>query len=1068
MPDEQKPTDFPEPPEPPESGTPQTVETAPTPLEETKEEGISPESAAEEAAKASFKTTMDSFWKKHLKGERLPEEDEKTDVTRAQTAKLVGTSLFGAAASIVGFKLLADLPRWVVQKYYTTEEQKRLSAAFEAGEKSVEEEGKEGTSDVVKEKAVALEKAIDDSKYLSAAQKEKLKEDMRGVQDRYDEDLTMTRKKRGEAVAKLLDETIQTRVKGVTVVKETVNSVLALSSLSALRGAGYGAVALYERYQKVSKEKKEGKRTESLAKELVVNGFKETWNKLAWKGEGSKKEKAIAFAAAAGTVLRFVGIGGLASTEIMNEGVSEAIGKTLSAWEQKSAGEFVADNFEENIHRVTGGLFRGAVETPAPEAPEAEGPDVEPDHGSSRGEVEAQVQDGVSGKAEAPDAGYVEAPAPDAGPQTRGEVPVSREVSPAEPAELQAREAVPEQGVVPEKVEAPEGKSGDIQEQTVLKEALKSGIVEKGDGATQAALRGLGKDELKHFGLENATPKRLAAFMRDAMKNAGMSSEDHLTHKAIGHVSFRVEEISGKPMLVGYDLQTLKQIPRAELFSQRLMEHIEPSPIEPVPEPEVPPTEPAEFQKEIMSDFLKRRPEYQTPQEEMVLEKTLRGMEKGKYDKSELFNAAAAPESAVPESAVPESAVPESAVPESVALAEAPAVEVPADTSKFTLANAVMREGVSSERVEEVNKELARVKRVYQEVTRAMRENVPDTREEIQKVASAMRDAQSKYGAFLKEGWQKDFMDRISEPAPSAPEVEVVSSPLPRGDGGGSAEAPAAVPTPSSAQEVSASAVEAIVPEPAPIPVAPRVEPAPTSPHIEAAPASEAPARASDLAQRTEGSFAEQGKVADAYANLAETGKPFAIRVRDLREMVNEGGRSTPISMNGTTFFEKNGGFMFRLDGLKGKEFPLNENTIHAIDARYSLLKAFGDAAHNNPDDLNVAIEQYQHSLKEALGIDVKKILEETQDAKVEKSELGELIPVSELIPQNKTATESQRNIIVWLVGKLKLNDEELTRLASQPVISGSNFEVRPGLKVLQNYDWVRAARLLLMKKGKW
>src|SRR3989338_5133509 len=316
MPDEQKPTDFPEPPEPPESGTPQTVETAPTPLDETKEEGISPESAAEEAAKASFKTTMDSFWKKHLKGERLPEEDEKTDVTRAQTAKLVGTSLFGAAASIVGFKLLADLPRLVVQKYYTTEEQKRLSAAFEAGEKSVEEEGKEGTSDVVKEKAVALEKAIDDSKYLSAAQKEKLKEDMRGVQDRYDEDLTMTRKKRGEAVAKLLDETIQTRVKGVTVVKETVNSVLALSSLSALRGAGYGAVALYERYQKVSKEKKKGKRTEALAEELVVNGFKETWNKLAWKGEGSKKEKAIAVAAAAGTVLRFVGIGRLAATEI--------------------------------------------------------------------------------------------------------------------------------------------------------------------------------------------------------------------------------------------------------------------------------------------------------------------------------------------------------------------------------------------------------------------------------------------------------------------------------------------------------------------------------------------------------------------------------------------------------------------------------------------------------------------------------------------------------------------------------------------------------------------------------
>lgn len=803
MPDEQKPTNASESTIPP-------PETAPV-LPETEAKS---ENTAETAAKASFKETMDKFYKKHLKGERLPSEEE-TDISRTEALKHTGISMIGVAASIGGVKLLADLPRWLVQKYYTTQEQKRLSSVFEAGEAVAEKAEKEETGDAIKEKAAALEKAIDDSKYLSAVQKEKLKTDMRGVQDRYDQDLTMTRKGRAEAVAKLLDETIQTRVKGVTVVKEAINSVLWMTQLSTLRAAGYGAVSVYERYQKVSKEKKEGKRTESLAKELVVNGFKETWSKLSFKGEGTKKEKVLAATAAVGTIMRFVGIGGAAFNEMAGRGVSEAIDGMLSAWEQKSAAEFVSDNFEANLQRATAGLF-GKSEIGGSEIGDREPVVEEPDGGVEKaavvsrevsdvrdrglevGESDGGVEEAVDVSDKASDAGVSETTgsgttsrgevaeqvqAPDAGvrPEADGGSAQVEPAPEATPEDTSDKSGAGESDVSGKGKEISVGKeeaevvvSG--QEKEELKEALKASIVKRGDGATQAALRGLKPEELKHYGLENASPKRLAAFMRDAMKNTGMSSEDHLTRAAIGNVSFRVEEISGKPELVAYDLQSLKQIPKEALFSQKLMEHVEPPPIEQVPEPEVS-AAPSFSEKEKFSTLLKSEPEYRTPQEEIALEKAASGMEKraGGYgtDKETI------------------------GMPKADAAAEAPEVSV--NTSEFTLANAVVRESVSAEKVGEIDNELRKARGIYQEVIRKVRDGT-QTQEDEKRVAQIIVDLKGKYGAVLQKGWEKKFLTMVS----GAGESAVTDVPTPA-----TVEAPSVEPAP-----VEAAPSTPVAPEP--------------------------------------------------------------------------------------------------------------------------------------------------------------------------------------------------------------------------------------------------------------
>lgn len=884
MPDEQNPTNTPESTVPP----PEAAPVLPQPEAKS-------ENAAETTAKASFKETMEKFYKKHLKGERLPSEEE-TDISRTEALKHAGISMIGVAASIGGVKLLADLPRWLVQKYYTTQEQKRLSSSFEAGEASVENKEPE---DAIKEKATALEKAIDDSKYLSVAQKEKLKTDMRGVQDRYDQDLTMTRKGRAEAVAKLLDETIQTRVKGVTVVKEALNTVLITTGLSTLRAAGYWAVSVYERYQKVSKEKKEGKRSESLAKELVVNGFKETWSKLSFKGEGTKREKVMAFVAASGTIMRFVGIGGAAFNEIAGRGVSEAIDGMLSAWEQKSATEFISDNFERNLSRVTAGLFGKSEIGGVTSSPDAGVHDSADAGIADRGETVEQ--------APAPDAGVKpetsghpleeagkQVSSPDAGvkPET-----VEDPISEAVPEKVPAGSGVAEADVSgKEEVSAGKGETETVvpeQGKEELKELLKTGVVEKGDGATQAALRGLKPEELKHYGLENASPKRLAAFMRDAMKNTGMSSEDHLTRAAIGKVSFRVEEISGKPELVAYDLQSLKQIPKEALFSQKLMEHVEPPPIEQVPEPEVS-AAPSSPEKEKFSALLKSEPEYRGPQEEIVLEKTVSGMEKraGGYgtDKETIIASNLSPEVEVE-------------MPKAAVVAEA--AEISVDTSKFTLANAVVRESVSAEKVGEINNELQKAQGIYQEVIRKVREGT-QTQEDEDKVAQMIVGLKGKYGAVLQEGWERKFLTIVS----GAGEPAVVD-----------------VPTPAT--------VEVPPVEPAPIEAVPSTPVAP-EPEVPKSEVSEPPSRPSS------DSVTETTVTPEQKVNLAD---------------------------------------------LFGKDVALTEN---------------------------------------------------------------------------------QKSIAGYLVERLKLTDQELMKLAESPTIGGQTIKIRDNIRIPQNFDFHRVARLILRKKGLW
>lgn len=332
------------------------------PDEPTLDTGLPPngESSSAERDSASVWSRLSektsNFLRTHFKGEVI--EAEPGPIGTTDVAKALGVGMLGAAGSMLGVKSVADVARYLPQKYYTSQERARLLGTLET-EAAANPEAPSPVAD----RAAALKSRIESSTYLTKKQKEEMMANVDAIHAQNEGEVASLEQRRSQDVARLIDAHVTTRVKGTTVVKESINTALMLTGLSAARGVAYGGVAMYERYQNVSKEMEEGKRTEGFMKEMFVNGFKENWQKLTLQGEGTRGEKLKGFAEAAGTVLRFAGFAHLASAEIQGEGISGAIEKALDQWSHKSAADFASDNFMENVNRykdLVGRLY-GAV-----------------------------------------------------------------------------------------------------------------------------------------------------------------------------------------------------------------------------------------------------------------------------------------------------------------------------------------------------------------------------------------------------------------------------------------------------------------------------------------------------------------------------------------------------------------------------------------------------------------------------------------------------------------------------------------------------------------------------------
>lgn len=306
------------------------------------------------------------FWKTQFKGEvrEKTEEDEFKESIEATSVKVVKAGvpeIAGAAASLFGVKSLVDLPRYLSQKYFTSQEKAGLMEAFErAGkppqeqqqEKQVEKEVGEAAREHVGSRTAELRARIEGSKYMTAEKKAELLHRVAEIEEKHTDALGGAEDARKKEFAAAINEAIETKVKGTTALKETLNTMAVASGLSAARALVFGGVSLYERYMKVSKEMERGERQGSLFNEMVVKGLKETFKELTFREGHTTGEKVKNAAEALASVMRFGGMAAVGLNELNHEGISGAISKAIEGLQTQKVTEFVSGNFSENTHHL--------------------------------------------------------------------------------------------------------------------------------------------------------------------------------------------------------------------------------------------------------------------------------------------------------------------------------------------------------------------------------------------------------------------------------------------------------------------------------------------------------------------------------------------------------------------------------------------------------------------------------------------------------------------------------------------------------------------------------------------
>ncbi|NQV90286.1 hypothetical protein HQ487_02660, partial [Candidatus Uhrbacteria bacterium] len=349
---------------------------------ETTTETESPDTTPEKKGVfATFRGAYERFISK-FKGEVQPEDEAGHTKELSEYAKKGAMAIIGGYASLIGYKGFHDFPAWLVQKYTTGSEKKRIEKERMTRETQIEAEG---GSDVLEKKKAMLSEVINNSKFLTEEKKTELLDKVNQVVTHFEGEDKRLRNKRDEEIAKLLDQAIQTKIKTSTALKEGLNTALMFSGLLTLRAGVYGTASLMERYGKVKSEIETGERTGGMVNEFVLKGFTETASKLAGGvtafpkatvyGTGAAFEymrskispersskldthlaklkieapKALRAVEGAATIMRLAGFGGMAMAEIMETGGPSAmIDAALSAFETKGAGQFALDNFTES------------------------------------------------------------------------------------------------------------------------------------------------------------------------------------------------------------------------------------------------------------------------------------------------------------------------------------------------------------------------------------------------------------------------------------------------------------------------------------------------------------------------------------------------------------------------------------------------------------------------------------------------------------------------------------------------------------------------------------------------
>ncbi len=298
----------------------------------------------------------------HMKGEKTRAEMDGSSATLSRPAMITG-AIFSAALSYLGGALFADLPRYIGQRYYTRVERDEISTAFKAAleERRKRESGAPESAGVI-ERSDALRKRVFASRYLTNAQKQELLIKLQGEEDSFAGITSPYNEHLNREVGRILENAIRTRVSEEKVLKEAMNTLFVVSGAQFLRAPTYGAISLYERWSRLTRETPESKAGDRL-RATVSGGFSEYWDQA--KGKNGRLAQAAAF----GTAARFVG---MSATLVESAVASGFVGDLLYAWEGKEAAypADASDLSHQNIDEISERVRQAATESSRVETPD--------------------------------------------------------------------------------------------------------------------------------------------------------------------------------------------------------------------------------------------------------------------------------------------------------------------------------------------------------------------------------------------------------------------------------------------------------------------------------------------------------------------------------------------------------------------------------------------------------------------------------------------------------------------------------------------------------------------------
>lgn len=269
-------------------------------------------------------------WKVHVKGELTPEELGQRELSRFGHAAKITGALVSGLMSYAGVAIVPDALRYVSQSMYTKAEREALIRPIYDLAQAAER--KESVK-LLEERANKMREKILASKYLTPEKKRELLDRLQGTAQAYAQARASIREKHAKEVARIIEESVKNRVTGLKVSKEAANSALMLAGVSFLRGPAYGVFSLVERWQKVTREVGEGKRSRGKVKALLLDGFRD-WARAFTGKEGTNwTERRLSQVQAVGTLARAVGL-----TAATLEGMPalDAARSLLEAFAQKS------------------------------------------------------------------------------------------------------------------------------------------------------------------------------------------------------------------------------------------------------------------------------------------------------------------------------------------------------------------------------------------------------------------------------------------------------------------------------------------------------------------------------------------------------------------------------------------------------------------------------------------------------------------------------------------------------------------------------------------------------------